>query len=147
MDKADFTSPWPRTFTGRSAYLIKPAFFRERGAMFSWLPSFTREPRLTICISALLRERKPLLGNLLCRGICPPSNQGWDPPPARDCCPLWPLVEVPPWPDPEPRPILFLFLTAPLGGESWLSFSKTYFPFLTSSTCTRCFTFSIIPRI
>ena len=47
---------------------------------------------------------KPLLGKVLARGVCPPSNPSGAPPPDREFCPPWPLPAVLPLPEPLPRP-------------------------------------------
>src|SRR4030042_2012 len=64
----------------------------------------------------------PLLGRRRCMDICPPSYPGETVPPERAFNPLCPLVEVPPCPEPSPRPIRFLFFLAPRGGLKSLSF-------------------------
>ena len=51
---------------------------------------------------------KPLFGSLLYNGNCPPSNTGLILPPERAFCPFWPLPDVFPRPDPDPRPTRFL---------------------------------------
>jgi len=68
---------------------------------------------------------------------------------------LCPRVDVPPCPDPCPRPILFLFFREPAGGFRLLSMSLAMMDLsfsvkqscYTSSTRTRWMTLRIIPRI
>ena len=55
------------------------------------------------------KELKPLLGNLLYKGICPPSN-ALIATPDLDFCPFTPRPEVFPLPDPIPLPTLILVL-------------------------------------
>ena len=59
---------------------------------------------------------KPNLGRRRCNGIWPPSNPGLREYPERDWAPLCPRVDVPPLPDPSPRPMRFLLETDPLAG-------------------------------
>ena len=58
------------------------------------------------------------------RHIIDPVNP---PDPVLAFWPLWPRVDVPPWPEPMPRPILFLLLTAPLFGCKLLKSMKASF--------------------
>src|SRR3972149_9760362 len=58
----------------------------------------------------------PPFGRRLCRGICPPSNPGRVPPPERAFCPLCPLPEVLPSPDPIPIPRRLRFCLDPRRG-------------------------------
>ena len=45
----------------------------------------------------------PILGNLICSGVCPPSKYAF-PPPAREFCPFVPLPAVFPFLFPGPLP-------------------------------------------
>lgn len=65
--------------------------------------------RLKTWYSTLLILLKPNLGNRIWVGVWPPSNPLFRFAPALAFWPLWPLVAVPPWPEPSPRAILFLY--------------------------------------
>ena len=59
---------------------------------------------------------KPLLGSLLYRGICPPSNPGLTPPPDLAFWPFSPLPAFLPNPEPVPLPILLGAFLLPAAG-------------------------------
>src|SRR5690606_35052814 len=67
----------------------------------------------------------PNFGTRRCNGICPPSNPIFVLCPDRDCAPLWPRVDVPPRPEPWPRPIRFPFFVDPAAGFRLLKFIFT----------------------
>gem|GEM_PF-1395561 len=52
-------------------------------------------------------------GSLLKSGVCPHSNHGATPPPAREFCPFSPLHPYVPFPEPFPLQSLFDFFLAP----------------------------------
>src|SRR5690606_6615013 len=78
--------------------------------------------RLTPTYSTRLMLLKPNLGTRRCKGICPPSKPIFTLLPDREPAPLCPRVEVPPRPDPVPRPTRFLFFTDPAAGFRLLKF-------------------------
>src|SRR6195952_3675776 len=78
--------------------------------------------RLTPVYSTRLGFLKPTLGTRRCNGIWPPSKPTLVLVPEREPAPLWPRVDVPPRPEPVPRPILFLFLVEPSAGFRLLKF-------------------------
>src|SRR6185312_492818 len=78
--------------------------------------------RFTTAYSLRNRLVKPRFGMRRCSGIWPPSNPRIRLWPERERWPLWPRVDVFPWPDPMPRPTRFLAWVAPLGFLIWLKF-------------------------
>src|SRR5690554_3705859 len=113
-----FKEPLPRIFT-RCLRATKPASARTSGVIFTIsfvAANSCRVSRFTALYSTRLWDLNPNFGTRRCNGICPPSKPTFRAYPERDFCPLWPLVEVPPFPEPGPRPILLRVLVAPFAG-------------------------------
>src|SRR5690606_5314865 len=120
----DFNSPRPKIFT-KSFLDTNPCSFSVSKSItdrlcFSMRPCNTS--RLTPTYSTRLMLLKPNLGTRRCNGICPPSKPILVLYPEREPAPLWPRVDVPPRPEPVPRPIRFLLLTDPSAGFRLLKF-------------------------
>src|SRR5690606_28026478 len=94
--------------------------------------------RFTPTYSTRFGFLKPNFGTRRCNGICPPSKPIFVLCPERDCAPLCPRVDVPPRPDPAPRPIRFLFFTDPSAGFRLLKFILNF-----SLCCTFAFTIQV----
>src|SRR6195952_3743155 len=119
-----FSSPRPRIFT-RSFLETKPCSFKVAKSIAETLCSsanFCKASRLTLAYSTRLGFLKPTFGTRRCNGIWPPSKPILVLLPEREPAPLWPRVDVPPRPEPVPRPILFLFLVEPSAGLRLLKF-------------------------
>ena len=102
-------SPLANSLTPSKDLLIKPAVRKavsSTGFLASSLPAsmaFCRRPRLTSAYVLRNRLWNPRLGRRLYSGIWPPSNPASETP-LRDFWPLWPRPDVPPLPEPAPRP-------------------------------------------
>src|SRR5882762_2327640 len=119
-----FNSPRPNILT-RSLRETKPCSFSvskstDDNVYFS--VNACNTSRLTPTYSTRLGFLKPTLGTRRCNGIWPPSKPTFVLVPEREPAPLWPRVDVPPRPEPVPRPILFLFLVEPSAGFRLLKF-------------------------
>src|SRR5512136_2748872 len=106
-------SPSPKIFTPNPTFFTSPEDFMPSTSTTAPSGKGDRSRRLTTLHSLREGFLNPRLGSRRWRGICPPSKPGERFPPDRALYPLCPLVEVPPCPDPSPRPILFLFFRAP----------------------------------
>src|ERR1700712_3863493 len=123
--KVAFNSPRPKILTRSLFFDTKPYCFSVSKSIAvteccSTKPCNTS--RLTPTYSTRLLFLKPTLGTRRCNGICPPSKPILAEVPEREPAPLWPRVDVPPRPEPVPRPILFLFLVEPSAGFKLLKF-------------------------
>src|SRR5579872_111656 len=119
-----FSSPRPNILT-RSLRETKPCSFKVAKSIAETLCSsdnFCKASRLTLTYSTRLGFLKPTFGTRRCSGIWPPSKPTLLLLPEREPAPLWPRVDVPPRPEPVPRPILFLFLVEPSAGFRLLKF-------------------------
>src|ERR1700709_2194750 len=119
-----FSSPRPNILT-RSFLETKPCSFNVAKSIDeteNCSVSFCKTSRLTPTYSTRLGFLKPTLGTRRCNGIWPPSKPTLVDVPEREPAPLWPRVDVPPRPEPVPRPILFLFLVEPSAGLRLLKF-------------------------
>src|SRR5262249_14116051 len=74
-------------------------------------------PTCTTRYSTRVGLTNPRFGSRRWIGIWPPSNHTGMPPPDRAFLPLWPLPDVPPWPDAAPLPRRFVFFMAPAAGR------------------------------
>src|ERR1700761_7947091 len=122
--KVALSSPRPRILT-RSLRDTNPCSFRVAKSIDlteCCSTSFCKTSRFTPTYSTRLGFLKPTLGTRRCNGIWPPSKPTLVDVPERDPAPLWPRVDVPPRPEPVPRPILFLFLVEPSAGFRLLKF-------------------------
>src|SRR3569833_3127442 len=122
--KVAFSSPRPNILT-KSLRDTKPCSFRVAKSIDlteCCSTSFCKTSRFTPTYSTRLGFLKPTLGTRRCNGIWPPSKPTLVDVPEREPAPLWPRVDVPPRPEPVPRPILFLFLVEPSAGFKLLRF-------------------------
>src|SRR6056297_16838 len=103
IDTLASISPSPRSFT-LLLLSIRPLATKSENDISSLsLPASIKSA--TVCTfkglySVLKRFLKPNFGNLLCKGICPPSKQGFNLLPLRDFCPLCPRPDCSPKPEP-----------------------------------------------
>ena len=85
---------------------MSPAEYNVSG-LTSVAATFFSCDRFTACATTLKGLVKPRFGSRRYIGIWPPSNPGLVDPPVRALCPLCPLPEVLPSPEPGPRPTRF----------------------------------------
>src|SRR5215203_6176481 len=107
---------------------MRPAEYSVSGLTSSAV-TFLRSDKFTTWFSIRNGLVKPRLGSRRNIGICPPSKPGLVPPPVRALCPLCPLPEVFPKPEPGPRPTRFLDCVDPVAGfklDRVIFFSMSY---------------------
>src|SRR5437762_12387513 len=96
---------------------MRPAEYSVSGES-SLTVTFLSCDRLTTCDATRNGLVNPRLGSRRYIGIWPPSKPGLVPPPVRALCPLLPLPEVLPSPEPGPRPTRFRDWVEPRAGRS-----------------------------
>jgi hypothetical protein len=126
------SSPLPRSFIPRF-FLLRSFFSTSASRVISVIPAsanFCKSERFTslYCFLKITFENPLSFGILLKSGVCPPSNQSGTPPPDLAFCPLQPLQEYVPLPEPFPLPSLLEVCLDPAFGLS--VFVLSIFPFL-----------------
>lgn len=105
-----FSSPFARSFKGRLFLFNNPAATKDSVeiSVTPFAANASTSLRLITLYFVVKRafENPFNFGSLLNSGVCPHSNQSGTPPPDLAFCPLHPLVENVPFPEPFPLPTL-----------------------------------------